>query len=105
MLGNPLFMLVRSSAARAVSSSTRIATTGVRMLVELSVTRVLLSARVLVTAWPQGMRTRCIHHVHTGYIFYFFIQIQPSKAEDHTGPTQVHTCEISRLSKPDANKC
>ena len=21
--------------------------------------------RVLVTAWPQDMRTRCMHHVHT----------------------------------------
>ena len=24
----------------------------------------MMSARVLVTAWPQDMRTRCIHHVH-----------------------------------------
>ena len=41
-LGN-LLMLVRSSAARAVRSSTRTATTGVRVLLETSVARALLS--------------------------------------------------------------
>ena len=51
-----LLRLVRSSAARAVRSSTKAATTGVRVLLELSVARVLLqllllfSPRVLVTA-------------------------------------------------------
>ena len=43
MLGNLLIMLMRSSAARAVSSSTRTATTGVRVLLDSSVTQVLLS--------------------------------------------------------------
>ena len=38
-----LLMLVRSSAARAVRSSTRTATTGVRVLLESIVARVLLS--------------------------------------------------------------
>ena len=36
-------MLVRSSAARAVRSRTTVATTGVRVLLESSVARVLLS--------------------------------------------------------------
>ena len=64
MLGN-LLTLVRSSAARAVRSSTTTPATGVRVLLESSVARVLLSAHVFVTAWPQDMRTRCIYDVHT----------------------------------------
>ena len=42
-LGN-LLMLVRSGAARALGSCTRTVTTGVRVLLESSVARVLLSA-------------------------------------------------------------
>ena len=76
-LGN-LLRLVRSSAARAVrSSTTTTATTSVRVLLESSTARVLLSvaallllsARVLVTAWPLDMTTHCIHYVHTWQLF------------------------------------
>ena len=75
MLGNPdLLMLMRSSAARAVRSCRRTATTGVRVQLQSSVGLALLSvaadpaaaadsARVLVTAWIQDMRKRCIHHI------------------------------------------
>ena len=58
-------MLVRSSAAGAVRSCTPPATTGVRVLLESGVARVLLllSARVLVIAWPQDLKKRCSHHV------------------------------------------
>ena len=69
-----LIMLGPSSAARAVRSRTRTATRGVRVLLESSVALVLLGvaaaaaecscARVLVTVWPQDMRTRCVHLVH-----------------------------------------
>ena len=43
-------MLVPSSAARAVRSSTRTATTGVRVLLESSVARVLLSVAAAAAA-------------------------------------------------------
>ena len=48
-LGN-LLMLVRSSAARAVSISTRTATTGVRVLLESSVDRVQLGVAAAAAA-------------------------------------------------------
>ena len=52
-------MLLRSSAARALRSCTTAATTGVRVLLDSSVTRVLLlNTRVLVTAWPRCARVR-----------------------------------------------
>ena len=72
MLGS-LPMLVRSSASRAVRSSTTTATTGVRVLLASSVARVLLNVLAaeysctLVTTWPQDMRARCIQHVKPWY--------------------------------------
>ena len=60
MFGNVL-MLVRSSAARAVRRSTRTATTGVRVLLEQSVARVLLSVAAAAAdcscSWLHGHKT------------------------------------------------
>ena len=53
MLGN-LLMLVRSSASRAVRSNTRTATTGIRVLLESSVARVLLSVATAAAAAPAA---------------------------------------------------
>ena len=63
-------MLVRSSPARAVRSSTRTATTGVRVLLESSVARVLLSVAAAAECLcaRDCLATRhdnTLHHVHT----------------------------------------
>ena len=63
MLGN-LLMLVRSSAARAVRSSTTTETTGVRLLLESSVARVLQSAAAERSYARDRLATR---HENTPY--------------------------------------
>ena len=82
MLGN-LLMLVRSSAARAVRSSTTTAATGVGVLLESSVARVLLSIAAAAAAAECSCVCDCLatrhentlylqYDVHTWYLVVFF---------------------------------
>ena len=68
MLGNLLIMLVRSSAARAIRSSTTAATTGVRVLLESGVVaRVLLSVAAAAAECSCARDRMATRHENTLY--------------------------------------
>ena len=120
MVGN-LLMLVRSSAARAVRSNTRTATPGVRVLLESSVARVLLSVAAAAATECScardclATRNESTLYPPRTYLVDFFKLIRPGKEVQitqiplrctpvkyppHTDPSRLNMMQIS-LKYPD----
>ena len=80
-------------------------TTGVRVVLESRVVAralLLLSARVLVNAWPQDMRTRCIHDVHKYLIAGIFVLVSWCDSLLYIGSSYDVLCVACDISRAHA---